>query len=80
MTFIKKVKEDSIENLYITIGDIDTESGTFLKGTVLKLVKDKHREYDFIDCEGNTLIESSFYAKFIVPLSKAHMLFGTKKR
>lgn len=79
MSFIKKENVDNV--LYITLQDIEVFNGVFTKGTILKKIgEDSIRGLDFIDCEGNKLLETRFESENIVPLSEAYKLFEPKKR
>ena len=78
MSFIKK--EDVNNVLYITLQDIEVFNGTFTKGTILKKIGENNiRGLDFVDCEGNKLLETRFESKNIVPISEAYKLFELKK-
>lgn len=78
MTFIKtELKEES--DLYVTLKNISVLSGTFLKGTILKKIgEDPVRGLNFIDFEGNKLLETRF--EDIVPIKEAYKLFEPKAR
>lgn len=79
MSFIKR--EDNVNDLYVTLQDVEVLNGTFTKGTILRRIgSDPIRGLDFIDCEGNKLLETRFESKNIVPISEAHKLFEPKKR
>ena len=78
MTFVEaELRKES--ELYVTLEDIPVLSGTFLKGTILKKIgEDPVRGLDFIDFEGNKLLETGFFLKNIVPIEKAYKLFEPK--
>ena len=79
MSFIKR--EDNVNDLYVTLQDVEVLNGTFTKGTILRRIgSDPIRGLNFIDCEGNKLLETRFIIKNIVPLSSAYKLFEPKKR
>lgn len=79
MSFIKR--EDNVNDLYVTLQDVEVLNGTFTKGTILKRIgSDPIRGLDFIDCEGNKLLETRFIIENIVSLSSAYKLFEPKKR
>lgn len=68
MSFIKR--EDNVNDLYVTLQDVEVLNGTFTKGTILRRIgSDPIRGLDFIDCEGNKLLETRFIIENIVPLS-----------
>ena len=80
MTFIKKNSEKS-SNLYVLLEDIEVLAGTFKKGTIVKEIGcDAIRGSDYIDFEGNKLLETRFSSQSIVPIEEAYKLFEPKAR
>lgn len=80
MTFVKHT-ENELKDLFVTIDDIKVLSGTFLRGTILKRIGSSGmRGDDFVDCDGNKLLETALCADQIVPLSEAYKLFKPKTR
>ena len=66
MSFIKR--EDNVNDLYVTLQDVEVLNGTFTKGTILRRIgSDPIRGLDFIDCEGNKLLETRFIIENIEP-------------
>lgn len=79
MTFIPNSEPDD-DNLFVIIKDIEVLSGVFKRGTILRKAGNSGMRGDnFIDFEGNKLLETALCADSIVPLKSAYLLFQSIK-